>query len=344
MAGDSVIGGTLHLYASYSPASSQAFDRWTGDTQYLDDPLSSHAVLVRPSGVINLSATFKPIIAPQPTIATVGRSDLQYTIPSNPKGLIFVFHGAGQDASAWFTRPEQYQFVHAALGAGYGVAAVSSDTAGHWALAPISMGNIDVQHVQAAIQLLRTRGAITSTTRIFGVGTSQGGRMTVRAAPLLGFTAIANYVSQGDVDSLMLNFTVPARFNMRLNDKDPIVSNADAARYVAALQAKGIPAEYQVFGAAPIYPEIFTRIPGIDLASSNAIFAAFTNGGIVDAFGYLTIDPSKQKPIWRALVPAPFSTQAMLSLIQDCLEASYASHGFFAWADHVTLAFFDRIP
>lgn len=334
----------MHLFANYSPSGSAAFDRWTGDTQYLDDPLSAHATMVRPAGVITLVANFKGSPAPQPTHATIGGSDLAYTIPSGATGLIFLFHGAGQDAMAWYTRPEQYVFMHEAVAAGYGVAALSSDTAGRWALAPISMNNIDVQHVQQAIALLQSRGAISASTPIYGVGTSLGGRFTVRVAPLLGFKAISNYVSQGDGDSLMLALKTPTRFSMRSRDTHALVSNADAQRYSAALLAKGVPSEYQLFGPAPMYPELFTKVPGIDAAGSNAIFAALKAGGLVDAHGYLTIDPTTQQSTWRALLPGQFTAPTMVSVIQDCLEASYAEHGFFSWGDHATLAFFARNP
>ncbi|MFN8580167.1 MAG: hypothetical protein U0163_04205 [Gemmatimonadaceae bacterium] len=295
------------------------------------------------SGVINLVANFKDP-APQPTHATIGGSDLAYTIPSGATGLIFLFHGAGQDAMAWYTRPEQYVFMHEAVAAGYGVAALSSDTAGRWALALISMNNIDVQHVQQAIALLESRGAISASTPIYGVGTSLGGRFTVRVAPLLGFKAISNYVSQGDGDSLDVGVEDPhAIQHALLGDMHALVSNADAQRYSAALLRAGCAFEYQLFGPAPMYPELFTKVPGIDAAGLNAIFAALKAGGLVDAHGYL-IDRPDNAAVHMARSPSgAVHRTTMVSVIQDCPRRRTLSMAF-SWGDHATLAFFARNP
>jgi hypothetical protein len=344
MAGDTTVGGTVHLFADYAPTAGQIFDHWSGDVQVLDDPASSHATLVRPAASVTLTAVFKPAPPPQPTKTTAAGSELWYTAAPNARGLIFLFHGAGQDASAWYTRPEQYAFVRDAVASGFSVASMSSDTVGHWALSPISAANVDVQHVQAAMTTLQTAGVLTPSMPIYGVGTSQGGRFTVRVAGILGFDAIANYVSQGDADSLMMTLMVPTRFNMRTLDTHPLVNNSDAQRYAAALSARGVPAEFQLYDRAPLYPELFTKIPGVSEAASNAIHSALKAGGIVDANGYLTIDPTRQKSVWHALVPSAYSSPPMLGLIQDVLEASFAEHGFFSWANRATLSFFSRIP
>jgi hypothetical protein len=220
----------------------------------------------------------------------------------------------------------------------------SADPQGRWLLAPIAPSNLDIQHVQLAITNLRAAGLISTSTPLYTVGSSQGGRFTVRVASVLGFKAISNYVSQGDGDSLMALLRVPTRFNMRANDTQAAVNNSDAQRYAAGLAARGIGSEFQLYGTAPLYPGIFTRIQGVNSTESATIYNALRQGGVVDVRGYVSIDPTTQASTWQALIPTAFRANPTFGSIGDILDSAFAEHGFFSWANQATLAFFQRFP
>lgn len=347
VAGYRATGDSVHVFADYSAANgSQVFDHWSGDVSVLADPNAEHTTFIWNAQSVTLTAVYKPTSAWQPVQTTAGGVDLWYYVPPNPNGIIVAFHGNGGSASNWFTRAENLRFVRDAVAEGYGVAALSSeDRVGQqWALTPISLANPDVQNVQAALTKLQNAGLISASTPRYGVGASNGGRMTVRIARLLGWKAVVNYVSQGDPDTLMMASTTPTAFYMRRNDTQALVSWQDAQRYATNMQARGVASEFVLWGRSPLYPKKFARIPGVDDAASLVIYNALNAAGLLDSGGYLLSDPTTNPATWQAAVPAAYRSAGILANIGTLLDDAYAEHGFFSDMNDRAIAFIKRNP
>ncbi|MBV6522823.1 MAG: hypothetical protein MNPFHGCM_02973 [Gemmatimonadaceae bacterium] len=347
VAGYRAVGDSVHVFADYLASNaSQLFDHWSGDVGVLADPTAEHTTFIWNAQSVRLTAVYRTIAPWHPVQTTVSGVDFWYYVPQNPNGIIFAFHGSGGSAANWFTHAENLRFSRAAVADGYGVAALSSHdrTSQQWTLTPISTANPDVQNVQSALARLQASGLISPSTPRYAVGASNGGRMTVRIAQVLGWNAVVNYVSQGDPDTLMMASTTPTAFYMRRNDSQALVNWQDAQRYSMNMQARGVPSEFVLWGRSPLYPKKFARIPGIDDAASIAIFNALNAAGLMDAGGYLLSDPTTNPGPWQAAIPPAYRGGALSANIGALLDDAFAEHGFFSDMNERALAFIKRHP
>lgn len=376
-------GDTVHLFAD-APAAGQVFDHWSGDTGILADPKAWHTTFTLGASKVSFTAVFRPAPAWTPVQASVNGADLWYFAPASPRGLIFCFHGAGGTGPSWFQRPATRQFLDEAVADGFAVAALTSiydqpaltpasdpNAGSGWNLAfdlsdyPHSLAlNPDLQNVKAALELLVARNQITAATPLFAAGSSNGGRMSVRAAAALApsvtgcspFLAVVNHVSQGDPAALMDSITIPVRFDMQVNDhaNGDIVSWQDAQAYAQGMAARQVPSEFELNPPSPVYPARFMRVPGLSASDSEAIHQALQDGGYLDAQDFIVMkgpsgsdpdDPLLNPSSWLGLIPAAYRSAAILQGIQDELQDAYAEHGFFSDPDDRDLAFLSaRLP
>lgn len=376
-------GDTVHLFADPAPAG-QVFDHWAGDAALLLDPEAWHTTFILGSQSANFTAVYRSAPAWPPVQASVNGADFWYFVPPSAKGLIFCFHGRGGTGPSWFQRPATRQFLDEAVAAGYGVAALTSiydqpsltpgadpNSGMGWNLTfdlsdyPASLSqNPDLQNVKAGLDLLASVNLITASTPLFAAGSSNGGRMSVRAAAALvpsntgysPFLAVVNHVSQGDPAQLMDTYAIPVRFDMQVNDhgNGDIVSYQDAQAYSQGMASRGVPSEFELNQPAPVYPTRFTRIPGLSASDSQTIQQALKAGGYLDARDFIVMkgpsgsdpnDPMLNPSSWTGLIPSAYRTLSILQGIQDELQDAYAEHGFFSDPDDRDLAFFKaRLP
>lgn len=376
-------GDTVHLFADPAPAG-QVFDHWTGDTGLLADPRAWHTTFTLGTQSVSFTAVYRSAAVWSPVQASVNGADFWYFVPPSPKGLILCFHGRGGTGPSWFQRPATRQFLDEAVAAGFGVAALTSiydqptltpgtdpNAGTGWNLTfdlsdyPASLSqNPDLQNAKAGLELLASGNLITASTPLFAAGSSNGGRMSVRAAAALvpantgygPFLAVVNHVSQGDPAQLMTGYAIPVRFDMQVNDhaNGDIVSWQDAQAYAQGMVARGIPAEFELNRPAPVHPTRFDRVPGLTASDSQAIQQALKSGGYLDARDFIVMkgpsgsdpdDPLLNPASWTGLIPSAYRTATLLQGIQDELQDAYAEHGFFSDPDARDLAFLlARLP
>ena len=90
------------------------FDRWVGQTAFLDDPLSPRTTVTMPASNVSVSAAYRN--ASPWTIPSV----LSY-VPPDHIGLIFLFHGKDGCATCLANGAIMKPFIIDAIGRGYGV-------------------------------------------------------------------------------------------------------------------------------------------------------------------------------------------------------------------------------
>lgn len=376
-------GDTVHLFADPAPAG-QVFDHWEGGAGLLADPKAWHTTFTLGAQSVTLTAVYRSAPAWSPAQASVNGADFWYFVPPSPKGLIVCFHGRGGTGPSWFQRPATRQFLDEAVAAGFGVAALTSiydqpaltpgtdpNAGTGWNLAfdlsdyAASLSqNPDLQNVKAGLDLLASANLISASTPLFAAGSSNGGRMSVRAAAALvpsntgygPFLAVVNHVSQGDPAQLMSAYTIPVRFDMQVNDhaNGDIVSWQDAQTYAQGMAARGVPAAFELNQPAPVHPTRFERVPGLSASDSRTIQQALKSGGYLDARDFIVMkgpsgsdpdDPLLNPASWTGLIPAAYRTPSLLQGIQDELQDAYAEHGFFSDPDDRDLAFLlARLP
>lgn len=121
----------------------QVFDRWTGDVQYLLDPLAPYTTLVMPDADVRLRATYRTVPAWTAKTGTFNSIPVTYYVPPNPVGLIFHFHGTGGTGQVLFESAEFLSVTRDFVAAGFAVAAFdcANRTTGQWDTATTGAGD-----------------------------------------------------------------------------------------------------------------------------------------------------------------------------------------------------------
>ena len=328
----------VHVWAVANPAG-MVFDKWMGDTQLLLDPRSWHSRLNLKQKNITLTATFKTAPAWNPTYEQINGRLFGYYFPANVRGLVFRFHGTGGGAATFFNKVEDRLSANDFAAAGYAVVALDSNDRinKQWSTV-LPPNNVDINNVQAIINLFTIRGQITSSTRIFSVGMSNGGAFSPRIAYALQFKAAAVYCAAG---SGFINITtVPTIWNVAQYDDNENVGssgNAAAQANAATLAGRGIASQFNVNVPSPVYPERFARITGLTLSDSQTIFNSLKNNGFLDRNNFLAQNPSTSG--WQNVVPATYASFS--DEIDDELSVCYTTHKFFSDYDSRVIDFFN---
>ena len=329
--------GSAHVWADPHPPGT-VFDRWTGDTSLLENPFEYHSRVNRLSRKINLTANYKAAPVWNPAFETINGSSMGFYFPPAPVGVIFHFHGAGGGANGLFNSAEQRVFADDAVAEGYGIVALSSaDRASRqWNPSSQLENNPDMQNVRAAVNLFVSRGLITSRTPLFASGISNGGAFAPRVSLALGFRATGIFVAAGTAN-ILTQTSVPTLWNVARNDT---IIGADGIAQAFSnyrnLLARGVPAQYNVLDASPVFPERFRRVGGLTAADSRAIYDALKQNAFLDARDYLIENPNVSN--WASVVPARYS--ASLNEIGNQLAICYAEHSFFSDYNRRVLNFF----
>jgi hypothetical protein len=362
-------GSTIDIWANPAEIDAQTnmvFSHWTGATQYLADPNSSHTTLLVPSTNITVTATYVSEPMWTPTTQVIGMCStttpptpinrIFYFPPGPIKGLIFLFHALGVDAQYEFTgSPEYAIFTYDAVARGYAVCAIDScDRKNNvFSIGGALSNNPDTQNVAATIQYFISQKLITASTPLFCQGMSDGTEMAVLVpwaiatnsgstslpTPSYNFEASACYCAYG-VEDFGLVTRVPTIFNVAEND-DVLGAkgNTQCQDNCNYLLGRGIRSEYNVHVASPVYPGRFASVPGLAMSDSVAIYQAIKAGGFLSSTDYVLTDPDVEASALGKALPSKYSSYA-LDLLSE-IDVSYTSHDFYSDFDDLTLDFFD---
>ena len=185
---------------------------------------------------------------------------------------------------------------------------------------PLSIGNVDLQSVDALLASLYSTGRLPANLPQFALGMSNGGSMVValgavaassQAAvfPRLRFKAVVSYCAQGRADAVSLT-TTPTAWYLCGNDDNIEVSNSNAQANSTALGARGVPTQAMLHPATPLFDDRFMRVAGINSAQSRAMSAEFRTAGWVDSTGFFN-KPSSDIAALAAAAPAVFPMLAV---------------------------------
>jgi len=319
-------------------APGRIFDKWTGDTAYLADPNSVHTTLVMPENYVTVIAQYKDSphwVAPR----------VLFYFPPNYRGVIFVFHGHFGSASTWISSVESRNFINDATSRGYAMVILDSfdRVEKAWDEDPAVSDNIDLQRVAAVRDELILRGHMNPTDAIYVLGISNGGIFAslfdAQTQQSLGFpvSAAALYISPGNWE-VMEETTVPTIFALAENDSFGDACNPAALMAFHSLFQRGIPTQYRVNAASPIYPERFWRIDGLSKTDSGTIYAALKSADFLDENDFLRESPLVSN--WKNVIPSEYENY--ISDIQEQLVVGYAEHQFMSDFNHKIFSFFDN--
>lgn len=298
------------------------FDRWSGDTAYVEDIHSPQTKVLMPGGDILITAQYKDAPRWIPTAA------ITY-FPAGYEGVIFMFHGGTSCAQCMLDRVETRVFVREATSRGFAIVALDSYDRYErkWDSNPIATENVDMRRVAALRNQLIAEGKMSAQDPVYVVGVSGGGVFaslwTQEAQDTLGFPidAAGFFISPGNLDS-MAHFTVPTIFAAAANDE--VFSPSAPLTAYNYLLMNGVPTQILIAEPTPLYPARFWRIDGLDLDDSQLIYQSFVDAGVLDAAGYLLLHPSELDS--SAIVPPDY--QGQIFAIEQQLLATHAAHAF----------------
>jgi len=218
-------------------------------------------------------------------IAVVG------VLPAEPRGLVFVFHGSGGSES-FVDQTETTDVLNQLEDAGYGwVATASVDRDGDRAWSLVSAdpeSNPDLGRMFRLHSGLVDAGCIPADIPLHGLGMSNGARFTGLWADVMrreGLNVASAVMAMGTVDRRIEDVTVPTLFVTAVNDT--VVSPGRIAAQHATARAAGADVRLVTLAQRPVSLSRFTRIPGIDRNTAQAIFTGLSTAGFIDGAGEL---------------------------------------------------------
>ena len=235
-----------------------------------------------------------PMAAPQEEVID-GRGVL-LSIPQNPRAIIYLFHGTGGSAS-YATNIATRLVLERFAAAGYGYAATSSgqrEGPARWIIEEADpRKNPDLTYMLGLHEHLVRSGAIGARTPVFSMGMSNGGGMAnlfglVSREAGLPIAGVADYL--GPFPASMLGAsrtggTAPPSTFVVVAENDSLVSSQNVLAIAANLSETGVRIETHLATEAATKPGDFTRIPGVDLSRSQAIFDELVANGVIDRSG-----------------------------------------------------------
>ncbi len=357
-------GSRLEVFAD-PPGPGAVFEGWTGDIDVLDGGAAGLALprtsLTVPSRPVTLTATYRaveswtPVVvpattgaAPAPGGAAGPVASLQYHVPEDARGIVFLLHDAGGSAADWFGRPEQLLFARELAGAGFGVAALDSAnrTSGAWSTATTLAANADALAHAAALDRMVAEQRITADTPLFFVGAGAGGDAAARLAELLAGARPARpvrgavlYLAAGS-ETLAATSRVPQLFALASNDETLGAAGQAAAREnMRLLSGRGVPSAVVVQDASPLLPGRLRMLALSDEAftaeDAAAVWMAVKETGALDANAYVKAIPTSTA--LAAALPAAYRSRARD--IADQIAVAGAGRAFSAESNRRVITF-----
>lgn len=344
-------GDTINVWA-VSFYNQSYFDRWTGDTITMNDPLDWHTRIVMPDHDITVEAN----IGQLPPEAVYLTSEIQgadtlkkvwigFPGPGVLKGLVWMFHGTNGSGENFFRNNDMLLCVNKLMSLGYAVISMdceektketdfNGDDVYRWDYTFDSLVNIDLRNVKAIRDTMVQRGWIDAGITDIAYGYSAGGAFATHIATQLGWRAGISHNYPG-VSWVAANGFTPLLLSMTQNDDNAEVGPAAAIQAqanVATLLDRHVCAAYRYALSQPLYPERFTRSADISLTLSQSIFQELKQNQVLDEHNYLLLKSEELLPV---VVQNPTAWPVLLSLDQsqrvffgDEIDETYATHRF----------------
>ena len=337
-------GALVRIWSGTYPPSS-GFDRWTGQSNLLENSTGNSTSFTMPPKPVLLNAVYRAAAQPWNYLtATVSvpqfsyQATFSYYFPRNPIGLIVLFHGTGGSGVGWFQNVEYVRFVNDAVARGFAVASTSSfDRVNkQWDVNDAVSTNPDLLAVQNAIAQFTQQGLMTSATPLFSIGMSQGGAMSSVASYRLGFQGACCTCSSG-LGQIYQVSRVPMIWDLAQNDRNGFTPSA--TQFQQTLAQNGVRTQLNVHAPSPCFPQRFARIPGLSAADSQAIYNAFKAAAVLDANDFVTADPDTSG--FENAIPVAY--RASTGDISDQIYVCYTQHKFFSDFDNRVLEFFANV-
>ena len=341
--GTATIGDSVYVWSNVAPAG-QVFDKWTGDVQGMKYPNEWKSKVKLPATGLKVTATYKASTNFTWVKETINGSQVYYYVPAGYKGIVLPFHGLGGNATGWVgASSENENFVRYAVANGYAVVVTESvdRTNKRWSNATTVATNPDILNIDAILANLKQRNILTNQANLFGVGMSQGAGFCSLITYLKNFKSGALYCVPG-LGPVFDVSTVPVIWNMSRNDvtEEP-TRLADGYTNFLKLSNRKIRSEFYANEPSPMYPERFTTIPGVDVATSNQIYNDLKKGGHLDANDFVKVNP-RQSEAWKTSLSASIAAnKTLVSEIEDQVFVCYTEHKFHKDSNGRTIAFFN---
>ncbi|TGD76084.1 hypothetical protein E4634_00600 [Mangrovimicrobium sediminis] len=314
------------------------FAGWTGDAEFLDDPLSPRTSILMPDHPVSVSATYKDV---SPWITP---SVLTY-FPPEHHSVIFFFHGIESCSWCLARRPTAEVFIEEAVSRGFGVIVPEKfdpldDT---WDSELEPSANFDMQRMSALRHDLVARGVIHADEPVHLVGVSAGGYFaslfdeSAQAELDFPVTTMTLMLSPGYYPK-MTETRVPTLLAQARNDSLSTLEMGVTAHNL--LLQRGVAAQMVVGRAMPVYPEYFAAVDGVTATASREIVAALDAGGFLDSAGFLRDNPRTSG--WEQVLPPIEDLAQTISDIRSMMFQAYAEHSIMDGFAHRVFEFIEQ--
>ena len=355
------VGETIHLW-SVAYDNTQTFGEWTGDISFLDRPKEWHTTMIMPDQNVSVEAVIDDMPAYAITFEVMAGlnnpKNVYYFFPSNPIGVIYLFHGTGGNAGGFINGIEMRSFTNAAIAAGYAIIStegeeitldqdIDGDGERRFMTQPIdTVNNVDYRNIKIITDEFISRGWMTANTNRFSIGMSAGSNFSAAVSAIWNFTGVG-YCSRAQntgFDSRLSPFAYRlARYDQNPSYNYPIGLDQAMAN-VAELESRGICNDLYENDRQPLYPERFARLPGISVASSIAIYNELLTNNQINNDGYALNSSIIQANVLSNPTAYPtivnFINQGITGLISQ-IRASNAGHSFYSDYNYESLSFFN---
>jgi hypothetical protein len=342
-------------------------DPWSGDEMLLAEPEEWRTSFVMPdrdvSLVANTTGHSLQLATATFTGATSAAKTVRYFLPPQMRGLVVFSHGTG-GTSGFIEGAESFPIALALAAEGYGVVSTEAEESAAGDLngdgkerwnTRATATNVDLANLEALFDDFEARGLIPSGTPKFALGMSAGGSFshllgTVGATAVaprfeqLRFNAVVGYCADATASRSASRSTTPSAWFMCGEEDNPEVSNAEARANEATLRGRGIPTDYVEHRPSPLHDERFSRIEGVDAATSAAMAGELRAAGYVDDAGFIRLDGDE---IAAAVLddPAAFPTISSgppIGSFRAQVKAMRAEHAMYADLTRRNIEFFER--
>jgi len=355
-------GDTVHLW-SREWAGDQTFDTWSGDVNLLQYGSEWHEWFVMPAKNVSLTAAIKQAAVFTPVSTTIRGKNIMkqvyYYFPPDQKGIVYLLHGSGGQASNWINFSEYYSFIKDLVTDGFAFViteaeerSLNNDTNGdgsiRWALTPVdTINNVDYANIRIVTDTLINRGLTTKAKPRYSVGMSNGGAFSAALSLAYKFKAGVSYCAQSGAIVAQLTQS-PLQYCMARNDNNDNVGqagNAEAKSNSQTIASRGLCSKIFFHEISPLYPERFARMPGISIALSKNLFNEIKGKGYLDDKNYFKNFSSVLVSDYTAN-PAAFPVLSSLTLAQkifvsEQLDCTVADHQFYSDLNKTTIKFLD---
>lgn len=354
------VGDTVHIF-SKEWADNQIFDSWIGDVNVLPFGNEWHEWFLMPARNIELTAVIKQSAAFALVATSIrGKNSMKqvyYYFPANHKGIVYLLHGSGGQASNWINLYEYYSLIKDLVADGFAFViteaeerSLNTDTNGdgkiRWLLTPAdTINNVDYANIRIMTDTLINRGLTTKAKPRFSIGMSNGGAFSAALSALYNFKAGVSYCAQSG-DAIAQFTTAPLQYCMAGNDNNENVGQAGNATAIAnsnTLQSRNICSKIFFNERSPLYPERFARLPGISIALSTALFNEIKEKSYLDNKNYFKTYSSflvRDYTANPALFPVLSSlTNAQKIFFSEAVNCVVADHQFYGELNKTTIQF-----